>query len=153
MQATARPPNPNVIPSRTYAGSVALDTSTVPEATLCSSHGGRVDFCVDRFRSAHDTGLTAMLGRYVPGGTGPTYRAVFRLVQFSHSPTGTAVQVAMRWQFEMYDGERPIVRLANTTVGPENLVEVRAADRAVKALLDAVLEGIAAELNKAPWIA
>lgn len=58
---------------------------------------------------------------------------------------------AMRWQFELLDGNRRVVALAQDTVGPERLVNVGAADKTIRALLNAVLETIATELDKADW--
>jgi hypothetical protein len=155
VHATATTPQPNVMPPQSHVGSVKIDTSAVPAGPLCSSHPGLKDFCVEQLRPAIDGGLTSMLGRYITGGAGPSYSAVFRLIEFSHSPasggTHVAVQVAMRWQFELLDGNRRIVQLAQNTVGPEALINVNAGDKAVYALLNAVLENIASELNKAAW--
>jgi hypothetical protein len=72
------------------------------------------------------------------------------MVEFSHSPTsgvavhgGVSVQVSMRWQFALRDETgHPVVELAETTVGPEQLVHVDAAHKVVGALLNAVLERI-----------
>lgn len=156
IHATATTPQPNVMPRDSHGGSVKVDVSGVPAGQVCSSHPGLKDFCVDQLRGAIDNGLASMLGHYVSGGDGPPYSAVFRLVEFSHSPTSggahnVAVQVEMRWQFELRDDNRRIVQIAQTTVGPEQLINVGAADKTVYALLNAVLENIASELNKAAW--
>lgn len=155
IHATAAPPQPNVIPPQAHAGSVKVDTSSVPPGQVCSVHEGLKSFCIDGLHGAVTTGLKSMLGSYVTGGGGPAYSAVFRMIEFSHSPaTGgqhAAAQVAMRWQFELLDGDRRILALAQDTVGPELLINVGAADKTIRALLNTVLETIAAELNKAEW--
>lgn len=45
----------------------------------------------------------------------------------------------------------PVLRLAETTDGPEQLSDVTAADDAVATLLGAVMEKISVEIGKSTW--
>lgn len=159
INAEAQPPNANILGEKKTSGKVLMDLAGVPEEKVCSEHGGLKDFCVTKFRSAIDAGLKSVISTYVRGASSPQYKASFRLVEFSHSPTSgvseggaIAVKVAMRWQFELAgpDG-KPIVQLAETTEGPEQLVNVGASDEAVQALLEAVVERVAKALSAANW--
>lgn len=154
VSATAVRPRPNVIVKTTVGGTVAIDASGVPAGEVCSHKAGLKDFCVMGLRDSMRSGLDDLLGEFIkPNAPGPAYAATFRLVEFSHSVVGRSVQVAMKWQLQLFDRGRPIVQLARTTVGPELIVNVHAADSVINALLNAVLEQIARELDAAPWAA
>jgi hypothetical protein len=153
INATAKTPAPNFIAERKLDGAVSVDVRKVPQQT-CSSHGGLKDFCIKQLRSAVSSGLRGMLDEYSTGD-GSEYSASFKVIEFSHSPTsgggenvGPSVGVAMKWQFVLEDGDgNKIVALAERTEGPQQLINVSAADDAVQALLSAVMERVASELN------
>ncbi|MFZ5896960.1 MAG: hypothetical protein ACOY0T_38235 [Myxococcota bacterium] len=151
MRSEARTPNPNVLGERKSRGTVTLDVSRVPEDELCSQQGGLRDFCVTNFRSAIGSGLQRLLPLYIDSSQpGPTYTAIFRLIEFSHSMTsssglvGSNLKVTLRWQFELRapSGE-PIVQLAETTDGPEQFTSTSATDRVIYVLLNSVMETVA----------
>jgi hypothetical protein len=156
MEVVATTPRPNVIPSRTLSGTVTTDISGVSDDALCSLQGQVKYLCVSQLKRSLDSGLKVLLWGYVKGGEGPAYRGVFRMVELTHSPTSagdttTTLQIMMRWQFELLDGERKVVQIAQTTVGPQQIAQRQDADKAVDALLNAVLESISSALNQATW--
>jgi hypothetical protein len=160
ISAIAPTPHPNLLGELKTGGTSVYDVSDVPNEQVCSEHAGLKDFCVTGFRAAAADGLKSVVEQYVDSAKpGPQYRAMFRLVEFTHAPASAAsakgsvaVTVSMRWQFMLAgpDGQT-IVRLARTTTGPTPLIDVDAAESAVGALLNAVFEEIAAELEKATW--
>lgn len=161
INTVARTPEPNIVGTQATGGTFKIDVSSVPEHEVCSQQGGLKDFCVSHFQTAVGGGLEKVLAVYVDSKKpGPAFSARFKLVQFSHSVTsggaadagGPTVKVTLRWQFEMFDETgKPVVQLAETTDGPEQLNNVDSADEAVEALLSAVMEQIAAGMRSATW--
>jgi hypothetical protein len=160
VNSQARIPDPNVLAERQTGGSFEIDVSSVPEAAHCSAQGGLKDLCVTQFRTAIGGGLQKVLSQFVDKSKpGPAYSATFKLVEFSHSATsgagprvGPSVKVTMRWQFVLKQaGDKVVAQLAETTDGPEQLSHPDAADKAIKSLLNAVMEQIAGVLNAATW--
>lgn len=156
IRAAATTPTLNVLVNETNPGTVVVDTSEVPNTAVCSKQAGLKDFCVTEFQSAMQSGLETLMSQYVDGSDTPQYTAVFRLIEFSHATDSGSmempvVQVSLRWQFELRDGDRAVVQLAETTVGQEKLQNVGSADKAIKVLLGQVTEKIGAALSDAQW--
>jgi len=159
MSATAPPPNPNLTVADRSHSSVILDGVAAPVGKVCSHHAGLTDFCVTDFQSALSYGLHQVLSRHFdpPSGDTPMLHARFELVEFSHSPgsapgphNAAGVQVAMRWHFVLLrpDGT-PVVDVAERTIGPEELIDINAAQSTIGALDNAVLERISKALTDA----
>jgi hypothetical protein len=155
VNAQARVPEPNVLTAKKIGGTFRIDVSSVPQTEVCSEQGGLKDFCVTKFRAAIGGGLEKVLSSFLDRSRpGPAYDATFKLVEFSHSVTSVAkdsgsVKVTMRWQFVLRDSNgNAVVQLAETTDGPEQLAHVGSADKAVLALLNAVMEKIGGALNE-----
>ena len=162
IHAKAPPAVVNVVASRDETATVSLVSFAVPQSA-CSRRPGLKPFCIDNLGPVLLAGTQDVLERNyrtVSAGAS-TYRAEFTFVDLSHSPTSAAdhvggtVQVAMRWHFALRDASgRAVVELAETTVGPEQIVRVESADSVSGALLNSVLErlgqSIAAARGSAP---
>lgn len=156
ITATAPPPTPNLPDARPLQASALLEMVDAPEEQVCSKHEGLKKFCVSGFRSALTPGLQKVVSRFFqkPESGEPVYRARFKLIEFSHSPTtggeGPAVQVAMRWQFTIKRNDgTTVIDLAETTTGPQQAINVDAGSTVIAALDNAVLERVAKALGDA----
>jgi hypothetical protein len=156
VNATAPRPAPNVLAKAKVPGRFDIDVSAVPQEEICSNTSGLKPFCVQRFRGAFQEGLTDVMAAFVQPGPGHSYRASFRLVEFTHQPTtatvpNTAVTVmlAAKWQFTLVDETgRSLVALAERTEGPKPIAYMWDDDVTVGALVNAVLERIGQGLNE-----
>jgi hypothetical protein len=159
IHAAAPPPTPNLPEANRAPVSARIVAVEAPNDDVCSDHAGLKDFCVKGFYTAFSHGLNDALSRFfhAPAAGSGDYLVSFRMIEFNHSPTSgnskdgrPSVQVAMRWQFTVRgrDG-RPVLDLTETTVGPQQLINVGAADTVVAALNNAVLERIARALFEA----
>jgi hypothetical protein len=144
VHAVAPMPAPRVAATRQPGATFAVTTLEIP-ASACAAHPDLNGLCVDGLGDAVRKGLNDVLARsFAPAvGESPTYGAEFRFQELSEKPEAGAVQVSMRWQFVLSDRQaRPVVELAETTVGPTLLGDGGSADAVVGALLNAVLERI-----------
>jgi len=148
IEAVAPKPSPNVIAHPRFDGSFQLDLSEVPKYRTCSEASGLKDFCVDRFRGAFDEGLKSLLGGFFRSGS-QTYKARFKLSEFSHTRANGVVVVSLRWQFVLSDASgRSVVELAESTTGPKTMGSIVGGDDVVGALINATLERIGKALNE-----
>lgn len=156
INATALTPAPNVLAGDQFPGTVTAEVTGVTDEKLCSHTDGLKDFCVTEFKTALTTGLSDTLPSFF-SGNGEPHTASFKLVEFSHEyasaggeGVAVAVRLAMKWQFVLRATSGKVVfQTTGRTVGPKPLVNTGQADDATKALMSAVIEEIAAGLNKA----
>jgi hypothetical protein len=155
ISATAPAPSPNLPTASPATQSATIKVVDVPEEKVCSQHGGLKDFCVSGLQDAVRSGLARVVSNFYVAAAagGPDYTAEFKMLEFSHSPVSggdkiVAVKVSMRWSFVLKDKNgAAVVSLAETTDGPEQLVNVGAADKTVGSLLNAVLERVASGIG------
>lgn len=142
----------NTIVTRQVPGSVEISLEGLTDVHYCSESESLREFCFENAETAFRDGLETMLGSFGLAQGAGGYRAVLRVTDINHWIVNEmAAQMSLVWQFVLFDpAGTPVIQLSETTASPQPLNGTGDLEPSGRAMFAAVLDRIAAELNRLP---